>query len=340
MKVAELGEFGLIELIANLINGAKNHQEPSYQKLLISIGDDTAAWQGDSTIQLATTDTLVQDIHFKLKDTTWKELGWKSLAINLSDIAAMGGVPQYALVSLSIPGDLEVNNISELYKGMIDLAKKFGVAIIGGDVTNAPNIVITITVFGSLEDRGKFPLTRSSAVPGDLIAVTGYLGTSAAGLKMLTEKTNISEETRRLLRQAHFCPSPKVKEGQELLRLGVKTTIDVSDGLISDLGHICEMSKVSAQIRLDWLPIHPSVKAIFKSDCVDLALSGGEDYELLFTAEQQVMDKVKEALTLTVTVIGEITRAEAEKVTVLDKEGKIVPWRHRGWEHFKSHPSY
>jgi len=338
VKISELGEFGLIGLLASLINKAKSPQEPSWQKLLIGIGDDTAAWQGDKAIQLATTDTMVQDIHFNLKDTTWKELGWKSLAINLSDIAAMGGVPQYALVSLSVPGDLEVDNISDLYEGMVDLAKEFGVAVVGGDVTNAPNIVITITIFGSLKDRSKFPLTRSSAVPGDLIAVTGYLGTSAAGLKIVTEGLTVSEETRTVLRQAHFRPTPKVKEGLELLRLGVKAAIDISDGLLSDLGHICEMSKVSAQIKLDWLPIHPSVRAVFKSDCSDLALSGGEDYELLFAAKQQVMDKVKQALPSTVTVIGEITKTGPEKVVVIDEAGKVVPWSRGGWEHFKSTP--
>jgi len=338
MKVSELGEFGLIELLAKLINKAKSPQDASWQNLFIGIGDDTAAWQGNHAIQLATTDTLVQDVHFNLKVTTWKELGWKALAINLSDIAAMGGIPQYALVSLAVPGELEVDSISDLYQGMIELAQESGVAIAGGDATSAPNIVITITVLGSLKEGERFPLTRSSAIPGDQIAVTGYLGTSAAGLKMLSQGLNINEETSALLRQAHLHPIPRVKEGQQLLQSGVKTAIDVSDGLLSDLSHICELSQVGAQIRLDWLPIHPSVRTTFETQCIELALSGGEDYELLFTANREVMDRVKQDLSCPVTVVGEVTKDHPGQVTVLDESGKIVPWSQKGWEHFKSSP--
>lgn len=338
MKVSQLGEFGLIELLASLVNKEKGPRDASWQNLLIGIGDDAAAWQGDNTIQLATMDTLVQDIHFNLKITTWKELGWKVLAVNLSDIAAMGGVPKYALVSLGIPGDLEADNISDLYQGMVDLAREFRVAIAGGDVISAPNIVITVAILGSLEDKSQFPLTRSSAMSGDQVAVTGYLGTSAAGLKMLTEGLDMDKEARALLRQAHLRPTPKIKEGQKLLQLGVKTAIDISDGLISDLSQICKLSQVGAQIRLDRLPIHPTIQVAFKTNWMELALSGGEDYELLFTANHQIMNRVKQALSCPVTVIGEITEAEPGQVTIIDKSGKAVPWYYGGWEHFRSSP--
>lgn len=338
MKASELGEFGLIELLASIVNRAKTTSDASWQNLLIGIGDDAAAWRGDSSIQLATVDTLVEGVHFHRKIITDEELGWKALAVNLSDIAAMGGVPKYALVSLALPGDLEVEAISALYQGMVNLAQEFRVVIAGGDVISAPSLIITITVFGSLEDKDKSPLTRSAAMPDDQVAVTGFLGTSAAGLKMLMEGLNWDEETTTLVKQAHLRPTPKIKEGQVLLQSGVKTAIDISDGLISDLSQICKLSRVGAKIRLDSLPVHHLVRAALNNSWMELALSGGEDYELLFTANNSVIDRVKEALTCPVTVIGEITRETPGEVTVIDKSGKTIPCRQAGWEHFKSQP--
>ena len=173
MKVSELGEFGLIELLADIVDKAKNPENASWQQVLIGIGDDAAAWQGDSSIQLATTDSLVQGTHFDLNITSWEELGWKAIAVNLSDIAAMGGIPEYALVSLALPGDLETDCISSLYQGMAQIANQFGVAIAGGNVSSASTAMINVTVLGSLEDKSM--LTRSAAMHGDLVAVTGYL---------------------------------------------------------------------------------------------------------------------------------------------------------------------
>lgn len=339
MKVSELGEFGLIELLANIIAKSKNTKNASWCNLLIGIGDDAAVWREDSPIQLATTDTLVQDVHFNLKVISWEELGWKALAVNLSDIAAMGGMPKYALVSLALPGDLEVEKISEFYRGMLALAQKYGVAIAGGDITNSPNIIITVTVFGSLANKSRSPLTRSEAKVGDQVAVTGYLGTSAAGLKMLSERLNWDEKAAILVRQAHLRPLPKVKEGQILLNSGVKTAIDISDGLISDLRQICKMSQVGARVKISSLPAHPLVRAALGDNWQELALSGGEEYELLFTATSNIIDRVKKNLKCLVTIIGEITKEEPGQVIVVDDEGKMVPWHQGGWEHFKSIPS-
>src|SRR4030043_1571223 len=185
MKVSELGEFGLIELLTDIVDKTKNPQDISWQRLLIGIGDDAAAWQGDSSVQLATTDSLIQDTHFDLNITTWEELGWKAIAVNLSDIAAMGGIPGYALISLALPGELETDCISSLYQGMAQIANKFGVAIGGGNIASASKTMITVTALGSLESKSA--LTRSAAVPGDQVAITGYLGLSAAGLRMLKQ---------------------------------------------------------------------------------------------------------------------------------------------------------
>jgi len=334
MKVSELGEFGLIRLLADIVDKTKNPQNASWRKLLIGIGDDAAAWHGDGSVQLATTDSLVQDTHFDLNITGWEELGWKAIAVNLSDIAAMGGVPKYALVSLALPGELETDCIVGLYQGMAHIANEFGVAIAGGNIASADKTMITVTVLGRLE--GKHALTRSAAIHGDRVAVTGYLGVSAAGLRMLKQNLNLDAETSNLFRQAHLQPTPRVKEGQTLLHQGVRAAIDVSDGLIADLAHICKASQVSARIRERLVPIHPVVQADFKADCRQLALAGGEDYELLFTATNQVIDQVKQAVSCPVTVIGEITEGMPGQVTLIDTAGKSIGWQKAGWEHFKS----
>jgi len=333
MKLFELGEFGLIDLMDSITNKFKNPQHTSWQQLLIGIGDDAAAWQCDNHIQLATTDTLVQDIHFDLSTITWEELGWKALAVNLSDIAAMGGIPKYALVSLALPSELEVENISKFYDSMIHLAEQFGVAIVGGDVVADSNIVITITVIGCSKDKSI--LKRSTASPGEQIAVTGYLGLSAAGLEIFKQRFKLNAETSNILRRGHLVPMPKVKEGQVLVEQGVRSAIDISDGLIADLNHICEASKVNARIKIEQVPVHPVVKANFPN-YQELALYGGEDYELLFTASKTVIAQVKRVLNYPVTVIGEtVEEALPNRVTLVDGKGNVVPYKKGGWEHFK-----
>ena len=334
MRLSELGEFGLINLIRNSSARYENSERTPWQEVLVGIGDDAAAWQSDNRIQLATTDTLVQDVHFDLDIINWEELGWKALAVNLSDIAAMGGIPKYALLSLSLPGELEVEYISKFINSMIHLAREFGVAIVGGNVATAPNVVITITIIGC--SKGKDMLKRSTASSGEQIAVTGYLGLSAAGLEMLKGKVISDPETSNILRRAHFRPVPKVKEGQILIEQGVKTAIDISDGLIADLDHICESSKVNAKIKIEQVPVHPVVTANFPSHR-ELALCGGEDYELLFTANEAIVARAKQALNCPVTVIGDITDEKLPtRVTVVDSEGNIISYKKGGWEHFKN----
>jgi len=295
VKVSELGEFGLIGLLAKMINSSPAG-EASRQQLIIGIGDDAAAWHGDDSTQLATVDSFIQDVHFSLATASWEELGWKALAINLSDIAAMGGVPRYALVSLALPDHTEVEDVAALYKGMIELAEQFGVALVGGDTCSAPLVAITITVLGNSNNRDKNILTRSGAKLGEKVAVTGYLGAAAAGLEMLTAKLQFGSEVTDCLRKAFLRPYPRIAEGQILVEQGVKTAIDISDGLISDLRHICEVSQVGARIEVDRVPVEPMVKAGFGDKSLELALSGGEDYELLFTGSTETIEKVKVAV--------------------------------------------
>lgn len=333
MNISELGEFGLINLIQSISDKFRNAKQASWQQLLVGIGDDVAAWQSDNHIQLATTDTLVQDVHFDLDIITWEELGWKALAVNLSDIAAMGGVPRYALISLACPGEIEVENISKLCHSMAAFAAQFGVAIVGGNLAAAFNLVITITVLGC--SKSKSMLKRSAATPGEQIAVTGHLGSSAAGLEMLKGKISLDAETTSSLRKAHLQPMPKVKEGQILIEQGVNSAVDISDGLIADLDHVCEASKVNARVDIAQVPIHPLVKANFPN-YLELALYGGEDYELLFTADKAIIDQARGVLNCPVSVIGDLVKESLpNRVTLMDSNRNVVPYEKGGWEHFR-----
>ncbi len=326
MKVSELGEFGLIDLLAKMVGGGQD------ERLLIGIGDDAAAWRGDASIQLATVDSFIQDVHFPSGLASWKELGWKALAVNLSDIAAMGGLPRYALVSLALPDNTEVDDVTALYTGMLDLAQQFGVAIIGGDTSRAPLVAIAITVLGSTNQSQRM-LTRSTAKQGEQVAVTGYLGAAAAGLEMLTKGLKFDPQATTAFRNAFLHPVPRIAEGQLLVEQGVKTAIDLSDGLISDLNQVCKASRVGARVEVERVPIEPRVKAHFGDRALELALSGGEDYELLFTGRAEVIERVKRKATCPITVIGEIL-AGNKGVTLVDSRGKSVSLPRGGWEHF------
>jgi len=323
MKVSELGEFGLIDRLAKMAAGRDEH-------LIIGIGDDAAAWQGDTSIQLATVDSFIQGVHYPSGMASWPELGWKALAVNLSDIAAMGGIPRYALVSLALPPQTEVDDVTALYTGMLKLAKKHSVAIVGGDISNAPMVIINVTVLGS--SPKKQILTRASAKPGELVAVTGHLGAAAAGLEMLTKKLKFEPKATARFKQAFFKPTPRIAEGQLLVEQGVKTAIDISDGLVADLNQICKASKVGARIDANRVPVEPMVKAGFGDRALELALAGGEDYELLFTAKAEVIARIKKADPCPVTAIGEITAGQG--VTVIDRRGKPLKMTGAGWEHF------
>ena len=331
MKVSELGEFGLIDLLAGMISASQTGQSAAHG-IVSGIGDDAAAWKTDTATALATVDSLVEGVHFTLDTITWKELGWKSLAINLSDIAAMGGVPGYALVALALPGDTDVEAATALYEGMLELANLHDVVVIGGNMCSSPLVSVTISVYGSSPDNRM--LRRSTAVPGDTIAVTGYPGSAAAGLKMLKDKLQFGAETATYLRTSWVRPVPRIREGQLLLRRGIVTAIDISDGLHADLGHICRASRVGATVEVEKLPLHTGVRHAFGDTARELALTGGEDYELLFTGSAETIAAVRAEATIPVTVLGTITDEDPGTVRAVDADGNPVPVENRGWEHF------
>ena len=263
---------------------------------------------------------------------TW---GWKALAVNLSDIAAMGGIPQYALASLGLPQDTEVENVVSLYKGMLKLAKSTRTAIVGGNMSGSSKIFVDVNVIGKTGNpEGKY-LSRSSAQAGDLIAVTGWLGTAAAGLEMLLHKLKFESQINDCLRQAFAQPQPRLEEGRLLIEKGVMTCIDISDGLLADLGHVCQASGVGAVVEVEKLPIRDEVKTAFGEKSFDMALSGGEDYQLLFTAGPEIFKKVQKVSSYPVRVIGEITAENAGQIILMDNEGKRVKTKAKGWDHFK-----
>jgi thiamine-monophosphate kinase len=333
MKVSETGEFGLIDRLQKMIMDAGVDRAKG---LLIGIGDDCAVWKCSGKIQLATVDSMVEGVHFTLDTITWRELGWKSLAINLSDIAAMGGVPRYILINLALPDVTETEDIEELYRGMIELAQQSKTAIVGGNISRAPLVSITITVIG--ESVNEHILKRSAARPGDAIAVTGWPGSAAGGLAMFMQKLKFTKEDATYFRNAFLHPVPRLEEGQILVKNGIAAAIDTSDGLISDLRHICEASKVSTRINIADIPVHELLKKNFKDKAIEIALSGGEDYNLLFTGNTDIINKIKKQLDVPVHIIGEITTGapggDAVKIDLLDGASKPAKLNKTGWTHF------
>lgn len=346
MQIKDLGEFGVIDLLVNMVasqsTDSTNAQSFSLN-LTVDNGDDTAAWSavpatnpsrpddGRTTNELFTTDTMVEGVHFTRETTPWQDLGWKSLASNISDVASMGGLPAYALVTLGLPPETEISDLESLYQGMLEISNEYGMAIVGGDMVRSPVVFITVALTGVMLGQ---PMVRSSARPGDLVAVTGYLGSSGGGLKLMLENDANDTEASEYLRESHRRPRPEVAVGKALTEAEITTAMDVSDGLVDDLSKLCRASKVSANIFSDKLPIHPLLRSQFPDDCVDLALGGGEDYVLLFTGPPAKVNHVISGLPGGAAVVGEILDGEPGEVTVVDAQGRPIPAGNRGWDHF------
>ncbi len=338
MKISALGQFDLIDRVSKLIETNRDDKAESWKNLLDGIGDDCAVWRGGPEKFLAKVDCQVEGVHFTLDLLSWEDLGWKALAVNLSDIAAMGGVPLYALISLGLPPETEVEEVLALYKGMLRLARSTGTAIVGGNMSRSPHVFVDVNVLGKTGNPQGAYLRRSAARPGDIIGVTGWLGTAAAGLEVLRSGTKLSAKTTTPLKQSFKRPEPRLNEGRLLVAAGVKAGIDISDGLLADLGHMCRASGVGAVVELAALPILPEVKEALGSRANEMALSGGEDYQLLFTAPREILGEVKERSSYPVSLIGEITAENSGEVVVVGEEGKRVRPQKRGWDHFKSQP--
>ena len=330
MLISELGEFGLIELVQQWTQPGPSPAGAVPYRLAVGNGDDTAAitFSAAPLTELYTTDTMVDGVHFTAATTPWRDLGWKAVASNVSDVAAMGGDPKAALVTLGLPPDTPVAGVKELYAGMMEICGRFGVHIIGGDMVRSPVAFVTVALTGICSGP---PMVRTAAEPGHLVAVTGPLGSSAGGLRQLLAG-DVPDQSE-LIRQ-HRRPCPHVAAGKALAAAGVRSAMDVSDGLADDLGKLCFASSVSAAIYANDVPVLPTLKATFPDDWLDLALYGGEDYVLLFTAPADIMDVAMNRLPPGGAVIGEVKNGEPGSVAVLDEHGAPRLRAAAGWDHF------
>lgn len=341
VRVSDIGEFGLIERIRSIVSAAQEGMampKTEGPRLLLGIGDDAAAWTATGGVELQTTDTLVDGVHFTFATATPQELGWKAMAVNLSDIAAMGGTPHYTLVTLGLPPDTEVQWVDGLYNGMLEAGREYSCAIVGGDIVRSPVIFVTLALHGTIPAGQRLePMTRSAARPGDALAVTGWLGTSAGGLRLLTHPEAMQGlgTLASTLREAHLHPRPRLAEGQRLASAGVRACIDISDGLVDDAGKLCQSSGVEAVIQADRVPVQAILKTACPTDWLALALSGGEDYELLVSGPRELLEGVGRSLAVPLTVIGEVKAGTPGKVAVLDSRGNPIPLSRGGWDHLR-----
>jgi thiamine-monophosphate kinase len=297
------------------------------RRIITGIGDDCAVVQIPPGHEaLVTTDFSLERIHFRREWHSPESIGHRCLTRGLSDIAAMGGVPIAVFVSLALPRDLPQKWVNGFAKGLLRLASKFGVSLAGGDTAQSPaGVLADVMVLGSVP-KGE-AILRSGARPGDRIYVSGKLGGSAATLNRLIKKPNRGLNPREF--PFHFFPEPRIPVGQFLREKQLASAmIDISDGLSTDLAHICEESGVGARIEAEAVP-----RAAIRAQKVDLetALHGGEDYELVFTSNKPIPIRIAG---ISITQIGEITR---EKLTILiNKKGAATKLEAKGWQHFKS----
>ena len=335
MSLKEIGEFGFIKKISR---GCLIRPDT----IVKAIGDDAAAFKSDpDQLTLITTDLLVERIHFLREAISGFDLGYKALAVNLSDIAAMGGTAREAFISIAIPDDCQLDYLDEIYNGIKDLAARYDVNVLGGDTTRSKiDLIINIVIQGVVPEAEI--LCRNAAQPADIICSTGFLGDSKAGLHLILNQITADSQVLKSLLEAHNLPQPHLREGRFLARQsGVHAAIDTSDGLSSDLGHIVEESRVGARLYADKIPISPSLKSFcarFDFDPVDYALSGGEDYTLLCTIAperaEDILHEFEKTFKRPLFVIGEITADK--QLTLLNPDGKTKPITPTGWDHFKA----
>jgi thiamine-monophosphate kinase len=329
-NLREIGEFGLIRRIRKWMTAS----DPA---LIQGIGDDVAVIEMGTRALLITTDILIEGIHFNKSWIDPFQLGKKALAVNISDIASMGGVPKYFLISFGLPKNLPLSFVSSFYRGLKKEAKQFRVELIGGDTSLAQKITINICLLG--EGKKSDLLFRKGAKVGDDLFVSGTLGDAALGLKVLQRKGK-TKGAEGLI-QKHLSPRPRVELGQAIAKHHLATAmIDISDGLLIDTSHLLEESGVGARIWEDQIPlsglyqkwIHSFSRGPFR-----FALSGGEDYELLFTAPSEMRERISSfthSLKIPITRIGEIL-PQKEGLHLTKKNGKDYSPSHLGFEHFK-----
>jgi thiamine-monophosphate kinase len=332
--VGQIGEFALIDRIAAMLpKGSAG--------VVKGIGDDVAVLDTSGPQYLiATCDSQVEGVHFTREVITAYQLGRRLAAINLSDMAAAGAEPRWALVSLAIPHDIEVGYVEELYRGMGEQMALAGASIVGGNLSGMRSgLVLDLTLLG-LAAPGQVML-RSTAKSGDAVMLTGSVGESRAGLE-LTRRADLllSASAKKRLLDRHLCPQPRLSQGLLLARSGLVTSmIDVSDGVISDLSHVCNASGKGAQIDVSGLSLSPDLceaALAAGADPLQWALSGGEDYELMFTTPPEAVHDIQKMLLeetgVSCSKIGNITPGGGVSLRLADGS-RVLPGL-KGWDHF------
>ena len=311
MDINKIGEFGLIDIIRKKVkNKDKN--------IKIGIGDDCAVVKIGNKLCLFTTDALVEENHFSLDYFKPEQIGKKAIEINVSDIASMGGKPKYALISIGLRKNLELDLFDRIYSGILEAAKKYNIEVIGGNITKSKDIIIDVNMIGFV--KKKELCLRKDAKPGDFILVTGELGGSAAGLDLLRKNISGFEE----IKKKHLEPKANLHKVRRFLKY-INAMEDISDGLASEINHICEESKVGAVLYGGKIPIDYTIKEIYKKKALDYALFGGEDFELVFTVSKKNLKKVRGF------VVGRIRKKQGIFLFRRGKEEQILS---KGYDHF------
>lgn len=330
----ELTEDELIAALRRVLSG----EAPGVE---VGMGDDAAVVEAGGGSLVLTTDMLVEGVHFDRASISPRDLGAKAIVVNVSDVAAMAGSPRYALASIGIPSDVGASWVVELYGGMRAACEEYALTLVGGDTNRADQAVIALAVVGEVAPGRA--VTRSGARPGDLVVVTGSLGAAAGGFALSRAHPTrvakaLAEPWGRELLDALARPVARVGEGQTLAQAGATAMIDLSDGLAKDLSRLCRESGVGARVELPRVPVAEPLRRgapLLGVDPLDLALSGGEDYELLATIDLTHVGRAREELDerfgVTLTEVGVIIE---DGLVAVDAEGRESPLEPKGWDHF------
>ena len=316
MQIKDIGgEFALIKRIT---------REAINKNVIVGIGDDCAIINVNNKYLAITTDSVIEDVHFSLKWFSPLQIGKKAIEINVSDISAMGGIPKYALLSLVLRRNIPLRFVDELYKGIYQSSGKYNINIIGGNTSHGSQTVIDVCMIGEVTKKNL--CLRSYAMPGDYIFVTGEIGRASAGLCLLLNKVQGYEG----LKKSFLEPKAQLEKSQVVARYS-NAMIDLSDGFASEIWHICEQSKCGAILYKEKLPVSIETKNAVNSlgkDVYELALYGGEDFQLIFTVPPENIKKIRGAY-----LIGRITR---KREVLLVSEGKKKKLKKNGYDHFVS----
>lgn len=331
MRLDQLGEFALIDRIVAHLG------EAAARDIVVPPGDDAAAWQTHDGLAVATIDALVEGTHFRRDTMSMADVGWRAVAANVSDLAAMGAEPQYLLIATLLGPDAGVEDVDGLARGIGDACLAMGVRVAGGDIVRAATTGLSIAAYGRVIPEGGEPprlLRRDAARVGDRVAVSGVVGAAAAGLALIEAGRGDEPRAADLVR-AHRRPVGRVALGRAAAARRVGCGIDCSDGLLQDLGHIAERSGVGIEIALAQVPVHPAaVELLGAGTALDLALGGGEDFELLLTGDRDTLMALDTAA-LPVTLVGRVVAEHPGEVVAWAEDGARYEPPSRGWDQTK-----